>query len=76
MTPAEVCEPRFDDGRDYVCFRVVERLERNRAEQNPLRYTTPEGTTGFLCESCLVELLKTTGVSGQGEDEDFFEPLP
>jgi hypothetical protein len=76
MNAARVCDPRFDDGVDYLCFRVVEKLERNRAESNPLRYTTPEGTAGFLCEGCLVELLKTTGVSGQGEDEDFFEPLP
>ncbi len=76
MSLPEVCNPRFDDGVDYLCFRVVEKLERNRAEQNPLRYTTPEGTAGFLCEGCLMELLKTTGVSGQADDEDFFEPLP
>lgn len=52
------CEPRFDDRVEYVCFRVLARLERNRGK-DPLRYQAPEGTVGFTCEPCLIEMLNS-----------------
>jgi len=59
MSASEFCEPRFDDGVEYICYRVASELEINRAEKDPLRYRTPVGTTGFLCQDCLMEVLST-----------------
>lgn len=76
MTSAEVCDPRFEDGVDYVCFRVVEKLERNRAETNPLRYTSPAGSEKFLCTSCLVEVLNSRPWLIEPREDEDFDPLP
>ncbi len=51
-----LCPPHFDDGVEYVCFRVLAELEENR-EKDPLRYRSPDGAAGSICEPCLVDML-------------------
>jgi hypothetical protein len=57
MSATEICEPRFDDGVEYICYHAVAQLEMNRAEEDPLRWRSPEGTTKFLCKDCLMDML-------------------
>jgi hypothetical protein len=66
MSTDDLCEPRFNDGVEYVCFRVLAKLERNRGK-DPLRYQSPDGTVGFLCSPCLVEMLNARARSQNGK---------
>jgi hypothetical protein len=70
VSAPEVCDARFSDGVDYLCFQVVAQLERNQAEEDPLRYTSLEGTEKFPCASCLVKVLTSRAHRIRG-DEDF-----